>query len=230
MPDKDVLSQHEHQPLPYLGVDSQRQHLEADVAVDNKTFDNEVAGGVFGGDNGQNYRTMDRTSALMALLANQFGIGILSIPGTLKTLGLIPGLIVIIGMGPIAWYGGYLLYEFVCRYPHVSHVVDMVNIVGGRYWAAVAGFFFVVLVISTCASVVVTMSIALNTITGHSVCTVGFSGIACLACWFTCIPRTAKFVAHAGLPTCISIIAAILTVMISLGVSGPDLAPKDWTR
>ncbi|KAM0280404.1 hypothetical protein ACHAO9_011202 [Fusarium lateritium] len=230
MPDKDVLSQHEHQPLPYLGVDSQRQHLEADVAVDNKTFDNEVAGGVFGGDNGQNYRTMDRTSALMALLANQFGIGILSIPGTLKTLGLIPGLIVIIGMGPIAWYGGYLLYEFVCRYPHVSHVVDMVNIVGGRYWAAVAGFFFVVLVISTCASVVVTMSIALNTITGHSVCTVGFIGIACLACWFTCIPRTAKFVAHAGLPTCISIIAAILTVMISLGVSGPDLAPKDWTR
>ncbi|CEI67689.1 hypothetical protein FVEN_g9508 [Fusarium venenatum] len=128
---------------------------------------------------------MNRTNVLMALLTNQFGIGILSIPVTLKTLGLIPGLVVIIGMEPVAWYGGYLLY----------------GIVGGTYWGAVVAFFFVVLIISACASIAVTMSISLNIITRHGTCIVGFIGIA-----------------------------AILTVIISLGVNGPDSAPQGWTR
>ncbi|KAM0227362.1 hypothetical protein ACHAPO_011609 [Fusarium lateritium] len=230
MSHQHVVSQYEHQPQTCLVDSSQEKDTKADTAAGGNSIGSDITGDVFGGDNGQNYRTMNRTNALMALLTNQFGIGILSIPGTLKTLGLIPGLVVIIGMAPVAWYGRYLLYEFVCRYPQVSSIVDMVRIVGGTYWAAVAGFFFVVLVISACASVAVTMSISLNTITGHGTCTVGFIGIACLACWLTCIPRTAKFVAHTGIPTCLSIIAAILTVMISLGVNGPDSAPQGWTR
>ncbi|KAF5011509.1 hypothetical protein FDECE_2381 [Fusarium decemcellulare] len=216
---------------------TQRTHQDAspeyrpDIGLgDTKPINNNAQGGVFGGDNGENYRTMSRTNALMALLSNQFGIGILSVPGTLKTLGLIPGLIFIIGMGPVAWYGGYLLYEFVCRYRHVSHIADIMYIVGGRYWGGIVGTFFVILVVSTSSSVVVTMSIALNTITDHSVCTVGYIGIACLMCWLICVPRTAKFVAQTGIPTCLSIVAAILTVMISLGVDGPQQAPEGWVR
>ncbi|KAJ4124590.1 hypothetical protein NW754_000288 [Fusarium falciforme] len=186
----------------HLQAMPQKKHRKSSPAVDvavgsvtTKSLTNNAAGGVFSGGNGENYRTMDRTSALMALLTNQLGIGILSVPGTLKTLGLIPGVIFIIGMAPVAWYGGYLLYVSVCRYPHVAHVADMAKIVGGRRWGAVTGFFFVVLVLSTCASVAVTMSIALNTITSHGDRTVGFIGIACLVCWLTCVPRTAKFVA-----------------------------------
>ncbi|KAJ4231814.1 hypothetical protein NW757_013911 [Fusarium falciforme] len=221
----------------HLQAMPQKKHRKSSPAVDvavgsvtTKSLTNNAAGGVFSGGNGENYRTMDRTSALMALLTNQLGIGILSVPGTLKTLGLIPGVIFIIGMAPVAWYGGYLLYVSVCRYPHVAHVADMAKIVGGRRWGAVTGFFFVVLVLSTCASVAVTMSIALNTITSHGDRTVGFIGIACLVCWLTCVPRTAKFVARTGIPTCLSIIGAILTVMISLGIHGPEQAPDGWVR
>lgn len=108
------------------------------------------------------------------------------------------------------------------------NVVDMAKVVGGRGFEIAAGVGLLIQVIMTAASASVTLSIAFNTISGHSLCTVGYIGIGCLGCWVLCAPRTAKFVSQSGIPCCVAVIAAALLVMISLGVANPTDAPKGW--
>ncbi|KAJ3467635.1 hypothetical protein MRS44_005199 [Fusarium solani] len=188
----------------------------------------EASGGIFDGENGQSFRNMGRWDALFALLCNQFGLGVLGLPGALRDLGVIPGIIAIILIGCLSGYTGYELLQFHARYPHCVNVIDMVRVMGGRPWEIVAAIGLVIQLLMTCASTAVTLSVALNTLSEHGTCTVGFIGIACIACFLLCVPRTAKFIAYSGVPTVISIVIAALVVMISLGVSDPAKAPDGW--
>jgi hypothetical protein len=54
--------------------------------------------------------------------------------------------------------------------------------------------------------------------------------VASIACYLINIPRTMKFVAWSGYPNNVSILAAALVVIISLGVGKPGNAPDDWSR
>ncbi|KAH8706355.1 transmembrane amino acid transporter protein-domain-containing protein [Ilyonectria robusta] len=186
--------------------------------------------GFGGGEGSKNFRTMTKWDTVFALLTNQVGLGVLSLPGVLKVFGIIPGIIAIIGIGCLSWYTAFELKQFYSRHQHVLNVVDMAKVVGGPTFEVVAGIGLLIQVIMTAASASVTLSIAFNTISGHSLCTVGYIGIGCLGCWVLCAPRTAKFVSQSGLPCCISVIAAALIVMISLGVSNPTDAPPNWDK
>lgn len=188
----------------------------------------EITGGLFDGQGGKSFRNMTRWDTVFALVTNQFGLGALGLPSAIKVLGLIPGLIALAGAAMITWYTGFELYQFYARHPHVVNVVEMVKVVGGRPWGIFAGFGLLLQVIMTCASTVVTISIAFNAISDHSMCTVGFIGIATLICYALCVPRTVKFVSQSGIPCFLSIVAAALAVMISLGISDPSGAPDGW--
>jgi len=73
---------------------------------------------------------MVRTALIF--FTNQVGIGILSLPAMLHTIGLIPGIITIISMGVLATYTAYILIQFYRRYPSIRDVVDVAKIMGGR--------------------------------------------------------------------------------------------------
>ncbi|KAF4470755.1 hypothetical protein FALBO_2356 [Fusarium albosuccineum] len=184
----------------------------------------------FGGDGGKNYRTMGRWDTVLVLLTNQIGLGFLSLPGVLRDLGLIPGIIAVAGVGCLTWYTAYELGQFYHRYPHVVNVVEMAKVVGGRRFELVAGIGLLIQIIMTSAATCVTISIAFNTISTHALCTVGFIGISCLGCWVLCVPRTARFVSQTGIPCCIGAVAAALIVIISLGVADPANAPSGWDK
>ncbi|KAF7550325.1 hypothetical protein G7Z17_g5801 [Cylindrodendrum hubeiense] len=192
------------------------------------THPEEVSGGIFSGENGKDYCNMSRWDTLFALITNQLGLGILSLPACLKVLGLIPGIVTILCVALVTRYTGMELHQFYCRHHYVINVVEMVKIVGGRSWGIVAGIGLLIQVMMTCASAAVTLSIAFNTLSNHGTCTVGFIGIGCLGCWVLCMPRTVKFVSRSGIPCFVSIIAAALIVMISLGVKEPSQAPEGW--
>lgn len=179
-------------------------------------------------DNGQkSYRTMGRKNTAFVLVTNQVGLGILSLPGILQTLGVVPGVIAIVGIGLLSTYTAYELLQFYRRYPTVLNVVDMARIVGGRVFEVVVAVALMIKLCLTCASAAVTLSIAFNTMSNHGMCTAGWIGVSAVLCWITCLPRTFKFVARAGIPATISIIGAVLIVMISLGVSDPQGAPLE---
>ncbi|KAI9035577.1 uncharacterized protein KD926_003237 [Aspergillus affinis] len=177
---------------------------------------------------GKDYRTLGRWDTVFALVTNQVGLGVLSLPSCLKTLGVVPGVIAIIGLGSLSAYTAFVLLQFYRRYPQVVNVVDMCGIVGGPILEIVAGIGLLIKVMMTCASASVTLSVSFNTLSNHAFCTVGFLTIAVVACWILCLPRTVKFVSQSGIPSTISILAAALIVMISLGVANPAAAPPGW--
>lgn len=179
---------------------------------------------------GKNYRTLTRWDTVFVLVTNQVGLGVLSLPSCLRVLGLIPGIIAVIGLGCLSAYTAYILLQFYRRYPHVVNVVDMCGIVGGRWLEVVAGVGLMIKVMMTCASASVTLSVAFNTLSNHAFCTVLFISLAVIANWILCLPRTVKFVSQSGIPSTVSILAASLIVMISLGVSKPNKAPPGWDK
>lgn len=191
-------------------------------------YSDEVEHGVFGGEGGKNFRTMSRFDTIFALLTNQFGLGALGLPSAFQTLGLIPGIIVLIGAAAITYFSGVEIFEFYLAHPQVTNIVDMMKICGGRPAEMLTGFGLLLQLIMTGASAAVTISIALNAISDHAACTVGFIAVGCIICFLLCIPRTAKFLAMTGMPCLLSIIAASLAVMISLGISSPPKAPQGW--
>lgn len=63
----------------------------------------------------ENYRTLGRWRACVILITIEVGIGVLSLPSALKTLGLIPGIIAIFGFGGLTTYCGYIMVQFYRR-------------------------------------------------------------------------------------------------------------------
>ncbi|CEH16680.1 amino acid transporter [Ceraceosorus bombacis] len=164
-------------------------------------------------------KNLGRYHTALILFTNQVGLGILSLPRACQILGIVPGVIAIIGIGLLSTYTAYVLLQYWRRYPHALNMVDFARILGGRALEMVVGISFVLNLVLTCASSSVTISTALNSISENALCTAGFVGFAALASFILSLPRTFKFVAHVGVPSTISIIAAVLIVMISLGVA-----------
>lgn len=174
---------------------------------------------------GENYRTMGRWRACVILITIEVGIGVLSLPSALQTLGLIPGIIAIIGFGILTTYCGYILVQFYRRYPMVTNLVDCALYVGGKPFEYFLGVAFVFNLVLICASANITMSVALNTLSGHALCTVAFMAFPHITCWMLCIPRKLTFAAAFSWACTFSIVAAVLIVMIALGVAGPQAPP-----
>lgn len=180
---------------------------------------------------GKSIRTMGVWDTILVLVTNEVGLGILTLPAILQTLGLVPGIIAIVGLGILSGYTAYELLQFYRRHPHVLNLVDMTRVVGGRPLEIITGLGLLFKICMTCGSATVTLSIAFNTLSNHSICTVAFSAIGAICCWILCLPRTFKFVANMGVPSTISILAAILVVIISLGVAGhPNGAPPGFDK
>lgn len=174
---------------------------------------------------GEDYRTMGRWRACVILITIEVGIGVLSLPSALQTLGLIPGIIAILGLGALTTYCGYILVQFYRQYPVITNLVDCARYVGGKPFEYFLGVAFIFNLVLICASANITMSVALNTLSNHALCTVAFMAFPHIVCWLLCLPRKLTFAAAFSWICTISIVAAVLIVMISLGISGPRAPP-----
>ena len=125
----------------------------------------------------ENYQTLGRWRACVILITIEVGIGVLSLPSALQTLGLIPGIIAIFGFGALTTYCGYIMVQFYRRYPMVTNLVDCALYIGGKKFEYAFAVAFILNLVLICASANITMSIALNTLSEHAICTVGFIAI-----------------------------------------------------
>jgi hypothetical protein len=187
--------------------------------------DANIQAGEGSGPDNENYRTLGRWRACVILITIEVGIGILSLPSALQTLGLIPGIIAILGFGGLTTYCGYILVQFFRRYPLITNLVDCAQIIGGKWFQIFFGIAFILNLVLICASANITMSVALNTLSNHALCTVAFMAFPHIICWMLCLPRKFTFAAALSWICTISIVAAVLIVMIALGVAGPRAPP-----
>ncbi|KAA8623513.1 PotE Amino acid transporter [Pyrenophora tritici-repentis] len=166
-------------------------------------------------------KKLNCTQTVIIFLTNEIGIGILSLPAALNTLGFFPGIVCIIGMGMLSLYTAYNLIQYWRKYPYMLNIVDYGRVLGGPWVECVFAVGFLINMALISASAVVTISIGLNTVSDHATCTVAFTVVAAVAMWAMCVPHSMRFVSWASWPCTISIIATVMVVMIALGVQGP---------
>jgi amino acid transporter len=105
----------------------------------------------------ENYKTLGRWRACVILITIEVGIGILSLPSALQTLGIVPGIIAILGLGTLTTYCGYILVQFFRRYPMVTNLVDCAFYVGGKPFEIFLGVAFIFNLVLICASANITL-------------------------------------------------------------------------
>jgi amino acid permease len=166
-------------------------------------------------------KKLTTTQAVIIFVTNEVGIGMLSLPAALNTLGFFPGILCIVAMGMLSLYTAYNLIQYWRKYPYMINIVDFGRVLGGRWVEGVFAVGFLINMALISASALVTLTIGLNTVSEHATCTVIFTIVSALAMWAMCVPHSMRFVSWASWPCTISILATVLLVMIALGVEGP---------
>ncbi|KJX98785.1 amino acid transporter like protein [Zymoseptoria brevis] len=168
------------------------------------------------------YRTLEWWQASMIMIAETISLGILSLPSVLGSIGMVPGVILILGLGIVATYTGYIFGQFKNAYPHVHNMADAGEVLMGRFGKELFGAAQVIFLIFTMGSHILTFTIAFNAITGHAACTIVWGVIGTIVLFLFTIPRTLKNIAHFSIVSAISIVAAVVITMVGVGIERPD--------
>lgn len=119
------------------------------------------------------------TAVLM--LKTQIGLGVLSIPAVFHSLGLVPGVIVILVIAAMTSWSNYIVGTFKLRHPDVYGIDDVGRKLFGRIGYEVFGVTFALYWIFVAGSGMLGISTALNALSSHGTCTAVFVAVAAIA-------------------------------------------------
>ncbi|RSM09116.1 hypothetical protein CEP52_004306 [Fusarium oligoseptatum] len=167
---------------------------------------------VLDGEDGEliDYKTLTWWQGGIVLIAETVSLGILSLPSVLATVGLVPGIVLILFMGCLSTYSGLVLAEFRKQYPFVQNFGDAVEVIGksigmGRVfqeffgWAQVT---FQVFVMALPAPLF-----------GRLLVSRYF--------WVLNLPRTLKYTSYMSIASCLSITTAVLITVGDVAAERP---------
>jgi Na+/proline symporter len=161
------------------------------------------------------------------MVAETISLGILGLAATLQTLGLIPGLVILLVVGFMATYAGYVIGQFKLAYPHVHSMGDAGEILFGFWGREISGIGAVAFIIFIMGAHLVAGGHTLNVLTDHGSCTVIFVVVIGVISFVGTLPRTLKQTTFLSLISFISVIAAIIIVMADLGIRRPGFEVVD---
>jgi hypothetical protein len=103
-----------------------------------------ITDAVFGeiNEDGPNYRAVGWKGTAVLMLKTQIGLGVLSIPAVFHSLGLIPGVIVILIIGAMTSWSSYIVGVFKLRHPDVYGIDDVGRKLFGRIGYELFGVTF----------------------------------------------------------------------------------------
>jgi amino acid permease len=171
--------------------------------------------------------------AALIMIAETISLGILSLPSLLATIGFVPGIILIIGLGLLATYTGYVLGQYKAAYPRVHNLADALEVMWGpfgREFGGAAQTIFLIfgrleiltgedlLTSGVMGSHILTFTIAMNSITENATCSIVWGVVGFIILWIFTLPRTLKKVSYLSIGSFISICGAVFVTMIALGV------------
>ena len=157
----------------------------------------------------------------MVMIAETVSLGVLSLPSALSTLGLIPGLSLLVGLGLIASYTGHIIGRFKLRHPHVHSMGDAGHVLFGRIGGEIFGIGQLLFMVFIMASHLLTFSIAMNALSSHITCTMIFVAAGAVLSFVLTIPRTLQNLSWWSITSFISIIAAVMVTMIGVSLQPP---------
>ncbi|KAJ5364135.1 uncharacterized protein N7496_009848 [Penicillium cataractarum] len=164
------------------------------------------------------YKTLKWWQCGLLMICESVSLGVLSLPSAVATLGLVPGVILIIGLGLLATYTGYNIGLMRERYPHIQNLADAGEILLGRFGRELFGagqFLFCIFVMG---SHILTFRVMMNTITNHGTCSIVFSLVGMLISLVLSIPRTMRGMTWISFASFLSIFSAVMITMIAVSV------------
>ncbi|KAJ9150650.1 Amino acid transporter [Pleurostoma richardsiae] len=129
---------------------------------------------------GVNFRTVSWQRATVLFLKIQFAMSILSVPGSLATLGAVGGALSIIGWEILNTYTAVILGDFRNRHPECHTMADMCGLLWGRFGRELVGIQILVAQVLITAAGIVSCSTAFNALSEHGACTVVFSLVSAI--------------------------------------------------
>ncbi|KAL9578579.1 MAG: hypothetical protein Q9212_005630 [Teloschistes hypoglaucus] len=138
-----------------------------------------------------------------------------------RDLTMTSGIILILGLGALATYTGYVIGQFKLAYPRVHNMADAGEILLGPIGRELFGIAQMLFIVFVMGSHILTFTIMMNTITGHATCSIVFGIVGLIISLICTLPRTLHNVSYMAIVSFISIVAAVLITMTGVGVNSP---------
>lgn len=124
------------------------------------------------------------------MVAETVSLGVLSLPQAVAGLGLVPALILLVGLGILATYTGYVIGQFKWKYPHISNMADAGEVLMGSFGRELLGTGQALFLVFIMASHILTFTVAMNTITNRGTCSIVFGIVGMIVSFICSLPRT----------------------------------------
>lgn len=126
----------------------------------------------------------------LLMVAETISLGILSLPAAIANLGFVPAIIILISLGLIASYTGYVIGQFKWRYPHISSMSDAGELLMGPFGRELLFIGQMLFLVFLMASHILTFTVAMNTLTNHGTCSIVFGIVGLIVSLLMSLPRT----------------------------------------
>ncbi|CZT21413.1 probable neutral amino acid permease [Ramularia collo-cygni] len=208
-------------------MDYENKHAHEDISekggMEDLTNTSTTHDAVFGeiSEDGPNYRDVGWMGTIVIMMKTQIGLGVLGIPSVLHTLGLIPGVIILVIVATMTTWSGWMVGRFKLLHPEVYNIDDAGFLMGGRIGREVLYWGFNI------SSAMLGISIGLNSLSTHGTCTAVFVAVAAIIGFGFGSIQTLGKVAWIAWVGVFGILSAVFTLAIAVAVQDrPEAAPQ----
>lgn len=163
------------------------------------------------------------------LFAETVSLGILSLPSVIASVGIAPGIALIVVMAILSGYSGLIFGEFCMQYPEVESFGGVGDVVGRAVGGPALGLAFgeflgwgqTIFQIFVMGSHLLTWTIAMNTLTNSSQCTVMWAGVGLVVFWLFNLPRNLNIASYLSVASSLSIFSAVIVTVVDVAIEKP---------
>ncbi|CAG7994262.1 unnamed protein product [Penicillium olsonii] len=177
-------------------------------------------------EDGPNYRSLGWIGTSIIMMKIQIGLGVLSIPAAFHTLGMVPGVISLLCIAFATTWSSYIVGVFKLNHCEVYGIDDATSLMLGPIGREVLGAGFMLYLVFAAASGMLSISIGLNSVSTHSICTASFVaiGAGCILCLASI--RTLDRISILAWIGIVTLLVAVFIVTIAVGIQDrPSDAP-----
>lgn len=178
-------------------------------------------------------------------------LGILSLPSVIASVGIAPGIALIVVMAILSGYSGLVFGEFCMQYPEIESFGGVGDVVGRAFGGPALGVAFgeflgwgqTIFQIFVMGSHLLTWTIAMNTceyfpdmkstlcgvsmadfdaaVTNSSQCTVMWAGVGLVIFWLFNLPRNLNIASYLSVASSLSIFSAVIVTVVDVAIEKP---------
>ncbi|PTU22573.1 hypothetical protein P175DRAFT_0137782 [Aspergillus ochraceoroseus IBT 24754] len=179
-------------------------------------------------ENSIKYRTCSWQKTAALLFSEYICLAIMSFPWSYSVLGLVPGLILTVVIAFIVLYTSLVVWRFCLRHPHVRDVCDIGQ---HLFWGSKIAWYLTAVMFLLNNTFIQGLHCLvgaeyLNTITGHSTCSIVFSLVTAIISLVFSLPRTFNTLSKIAT---LSAITTFISVMLAVIFSAIEDHPAGYT-